>query len=66
MKQLIIFSFIILLVFLFGCKVEVDDSYQSTTGTAGELTIDPEADKLLKQIHLKLHKVLFCNDFLSI
>ncbi len=50
MKQLIIFSFIMLLVFLFGCKVEVDDSDQFTTGTAGELTIDPEADKLLKQM----------------
>jgi hypothetical protein len=39
-----------LLVLLFGCKVEVDDSDQSATGTAGELTIDPEADELLKQM----------------
>jgi hypothetical protein len=50
MKQLLIFSFILLLVLLFGCKVEVDDSEQTTTGTVGELTIDPEADKLLKQM----------------
>ena len=50
MKQLIIFSFIMLLALIFGCNVEVDDSDQSATGTAGELTIDPEADKLLKQM----------------
>ncbi len=50
MKQLLFFSFILLLVFFFGCKVEVDDSDQSTTGIVRELTIDPEADKLLKQM----------------
>jgi hypothetical protein len=50
MKQLIIFSFILFFVFLLGCKVEVDDSDQSTTGTVSKLTIDPEADKLLKQM----------------
>ena len=49
MKQLIIFSFILFFVFMFGCNVKVDDSDQSATG-AGELTIDPEADKLLKQM----------------
>ena len=50
MKQLLIFSFILFFVFMFGCNVEVDDSDQSTTGTVGELTIDPEADELLKQM----------------
>ena len=50
MKQLLIFSFILLIVLLFGCKVEVDDSEQTTTGMVRELTIEPEADKLLKQM----------------
>ena len=57
MKQLIIFSFIMFFVFLLGCKVEVDDSDQSTTGTVSELTIDPEADKLLKQMSENLSSV---------
>ena len=50
MRQLLIYSFIPLLVFTFGCNVEVDNSDQSKEGTVGELTIDPEADKLLKQM----------------
>ena len=50
MRQLIISSLTLLLVFLFGCKVEVDDSDQSASETVSELTIDPEADKLLKQM----------------
>jgi len=50
MKHLLIYSFILLLVFHFGCKVEVDESDQSASETVGELTIDPEADKLLKQM----------------
>ena len=50
MKHLLIYSFILLLVFLFGCKVEVDDSGESPSGTNATLTIDPEADKLLKQM----------------
>ncbi len=50
MKHLLIYSFILLLVFLFGCKVEVDDSGESPSGTSATLTIDPEADKLLKQM----------------
>ena len=35
---------------LFGCKVEVDNSDQSTAEQDREYTIDPEADKLLKQM----------------
>ena len=50
MKHLLIYSFILTFVFLFGCKVEVDDSDQSASETVGELTIDPEADRLLKQM----------------
>jgi len=50
MKHLLIYSFILLLVFLFGCKVELDDSGDSPSGTSAILTIDPEADKLLKQM----------------
>ena len=50
MKQLLIFSFILFFVFMFGCNVEVDESNESATGTVGDLTIDPEADELLKQM----------------
>jgi hypothetical protein len=50
MKQLLIFSFILFFVLLFGCNVEVDDSDQSTAEQDREYTIDPEADKLLKQM----------------
>ena len=50
MKHLLIYSFILLLVFLFGCKSESDDSGESPSGTSAALTIEPDAAKLLKQM----------------
>jgi len=50
MRQLLIYSITLLIIFLFGCKEEVDSSDESTKSTVDELRIDPEADKLLKQM----------------
>ncbi len=58
MKQLLIFSFSLFFVLLFGCKSETNDSLQSHSGTSAELTIDPEADNLLKQMSENLSSAI--------
>jgi len=50
MRQILIYSFTLLIAFLIGCKQEVDSSDESTKSTVDELRIDPEAEELLKQM----------------